>query len=210
MSPPVCSQIDAGVALALGAIVATAGIRKLQRPLVFALTLQRLDPGWAGRRTLTTRLTFFVAGYEILVGIGVVAFRGATGFAFACALLVACVGFLLALVRAVQLSIPCGCFGRLGKTAAGGREIARAVVLVAGAAFLVVYRAVAVNASHGFGPVALVAVIATALVIVVAQRIGARVRPGVELVEDGDGRDSLVRALRDVIGYDNDLYSSGK
>jgi hypothetical protein len=209
MSPPVWSQVDAGVALALGAIVATAAVRKMQRPVVFALTLQRLDPKLSGRRALATRLTFLVAGYELVVGIGVVAFRGGVGFAFACLLLVACVGFLLALARAVQQSIPCGCFGRLGRTAAGGREIGRAVALAIGASFLVVQRAVAGSTSYGIGPIALVALVATALFIVVAQRIGARIRPGVEVVDDRTAG-SFANTLRAVVGYDNELYSSGK
>ena len=141
MSGPFWSQVDAGVALALGLIVETAAIRKLQRPRVFALTLQRLDPALSGRRSLSIRLAFVVAGYEAIVGAGVVVFRGEIGFVFACALLVACAGFLVALARAIQQSVPCACFGRLGRTAAGGREIGRGIALVAGAAFLVVHRA---------------------------------------------------------------------
>jgi hypothetical protein len=212
MNAPVWSQIDAGVALALGALVATAAVRKFQRPAVFALTLQRLDSALTGRRALATRLTLVVATYELVVGFGVVVFRGLLGFAFACGLLVACVGFLLALGRAVQQSIPCGCFGRLGRTAAGGREIGRAVALTVGAAFLVGQRAVNGDPSHGFGPIAIVAVLGTALLIVGAQRIGARIRPGVELApaDERDPGGALVRSLRSLTGYDNELYSSGK
>ena len=44
MSAPVWSQVDAGVALALGVIVETAAIRKLQRPRVFALTCSASTP----------------------------------------------------------------------------------------------------------------------------------------------------------------------
>src|SRR5437899_4779449 len=97
MHAPVWSQVDAGVALTLGAIVEIAAIRKLQRPRVFALTLQRLDPALSSRRPLTLRLAVVIAGYEAIVGAGVVAFRGFAGFAFACGLLVACAGFLVAL-----------------------------------------------------------------------------------------------------------------
>lgn len=210
MRPPVWSQVDSGVALALGAIVVTAAVRKLQHPGVFAGTLQRLDPALAQRRMLATRLAFVVAAYEIVVGAGVIAFRGAPGFAFACALLVACAGFLVALARAVQQSVPCACFGRLGRTAAGGREIGRGVALVAGAAFLVVHRALDAGTGDGAGVVSVVAVAATACVIAIAQRVGAQVRPGVELTPGTpSGRRSFASAVRAIAGYDNDLYSSG-
>jgi hypothetical protein len=210
MNAPVWSQVDAGVALVLGAIVVTAAVRKLQRPPVFALTLQRLDPRLTGRHALATRLTFLVALYELMTGTCVVVFRGALGFTSACALLVACAGFLLALERAVQRSIPCGCFGRLGRTAAGGREIGRAVAMAFGASFLVGQRAIDGNTSYGFGPVALVAAVATMLLIVVAQRIGARIRPGIEPAPETRRDGSFSRSLRNITGYDNDLYSNGK
>lgn len=210
MSAPVWSQVDAGVALTLGAIVETAAIRKLQRPRVFAVTLQRLDPALSARRTLAIRLAFVVAGYEAIVGAGVVAFRGALGFAFAGALLVACAGFLAALARAVQQSVPCACFGRLGRTAAGGREIGRGIALVAGAAFLVVHRALDAGTGYGAGPVAAATVVVTVFVIVVAQRIGATARPGVELpAGTPHGRRSFGGSMRTLTGYDNDLYTSG-
>jgi hypothetical protein len=206
MSVSLWSQVDAGVALALGLIVETAAIRKLQRPRVFALTLQRLDPALSGRRSLSIRLAFVVAGYEAIVGAGVVVFRGEIGFVFACALLVACAGFLVALARAIQQSVPCACFGRLGRTAAGGREIARGIALVAGASFLVVHRALDASTGYAAGPVAAVAFVATAGLIAAAQRIGARVRPG---VEPQPGAASLASSVRSITGYDNDLYSLG-
>jgi hypothetical protein len=209
MSAPVWPQLDAGVALALGAILETAALRKLQNPRVFALTLQRLDPGLNGRRALTLRWACFIAGYEAVVGVGVVAFRGGLGFPFACAMLIACTAFLVALGRAVQQSVPCACFGRLGRTAAGGREIGRAIVLVIGASFLVVHRAVESTRGYGVGVWALVAALVTVAAIVVAQLVGARVRPGVELVSalPDDGL-SVVRSVRAIIGYDSDLYST--
>ena len=205
MSAPVWSQVDTGVALALGLIVATAAVRKLQRPRVFALTLQRLDPALSGRRTLSIRLALVVAGYEAAVGAGVVVFRGDPGFVFACALLVACAGFLAALARAVQQSVPCACFGRLGRTAAGGREIARGITLVAAATFLVVHRALDAHTSYGPGLVAAAAFVATACLIAAAQRVGAHVRPGVELRAAAP---SFADSMRSIAGYDNDLYSS--
>jgi hypothetical protein len=209
MSAPVWPQLDAGVALALGAILATAAVRKLQNPRVFALTLERLDPALNGRRALTLRWAVFIAVYEAVAGIGVVAFRDGLGFPFACAVLIACTAFLVALGRAVQQSLPCACFGRLGRTAAGGREIGRAIVLVLGASFLVVHRAIGSGHGYGFGPLAVVAFVGTLMAIVVAQRIGARVRPGVELVSAvPDNRVSVVRSVRTIIGYDSDLYST--
>jgi hypothetical protein len=211
MSASVWSQIDAGVSLALGAIVVTAAVRKLARPRVFALTLQRLDPALSSRRSLTIRLAFAVAVYELVVGVGVVAFRGTAGFVFAAGLMVACAGFLIALARAVQQSVPCACFGRLGRTAAGGREIGRGVALLGCSGFLVVHRALDASASdgYGFGVIALVSVVGTALVMVMEQRIGAAVRPGVELEPAGPGtRRSFANSLRRVTGYDNDLYTT--
>jgi hypothetical protein len=203
------SQVDAGVALAIGAIVATAAARKLQRPRVFALTLERLDPALVGRRPVTIRLAIGFALYEAVVAVGVIALRGTAGFVVAGLLLVACVGFLLALARAVQQSVPCACFGRLGRTAAGGREIGRGIVLVAGAAFLVVHRTLDVGSGYGFGAVTGLTVVVVVLLIVLAQCIGARVRPGVELESGVPGRSGTVAGwMRNALGYDNDLYSS--
>jgi hypothetical protein len=216
MSGSVWSEVDTGVALTVGAIVVTAAIRKLQRPRVFALTLQRLDPALSSRRALTIRLTFVVAVYELLVGIGVNAFRGAVGFGFACGLLVACVGFLVVLARAVQQSVPCACFGRLGRTAAGGREIGRAIALAGWSAFLVGHRAIDGDAGYGLDSVRVsaAAVVGTVAVIVVAQRIGVAVRPGVELPREAASAavaasSSFGSKVRRVAGYDNDLYSVG-
>jgi Methylamine utilisation protein MauE len=209
MSAPVWSQADSGVALALGAIVATAAVRKLQRPDVFGRTLQKLDSALAGRPAVARRLAFAVAAYEVVVGVGVIALRGNVGFVAACALLVACAGFLVALARAVQRSVPCACFGRLGRTAAGGREIGRGIALVVGAGFLVVHRALAADAGYGVGPLAVVAVVLTVCMIVLAQRVGGRVRPGVEVQSDrAAARESFGSTLRNIAGYDNDLYSS--
>ena len=212
VSTPVWPQVDAGVALALGVIVETAAIRKLQRPRVFGLTLQRLDPGLEGRRVLATRLAILVASYEAVVAAGVVVVRGTWGFGFACGMLVACAGFLVALARAVQQSVPCACFGRLGRTAAGGREVGRASALLAGAAFLVVHRALDAGTAYGIGPVAVAAVVATVVVILVGQRVGAAIRPGAHIA-DGDAGvgapRSLAGSIRAMAGYDNDLYTSG-
>ena len=212
VSSPVWPQVDAGVALALGVIVVTAAVRKLQRPRVFGLTLERLDPGLAGRHVLATRLAIVVASYEAVVATGVVAVRGTWGFGFACGMLVACAGFLVALARAVQKSVPCACFGRLGRTAAGGREVGRATALLAGAAFLVVHRALDAGTGYGVGPVAVAAVVATVVVILVGQRAGAAVRPGADIAggdADAGARRSLAGSIRGVAGYDNDLYTSG-
>jgi hypothetical protein len=208
MSAPVWTQADSGVALALGAIVVTAATRKLQQPHVFALTLQRLDPALATRPALARRLTFAIAAYEAIVGAGVIALRGDPGFGVACGLLVACAGFLVALARAVQQSVPCACFGRLGRTAAGGREIGRGVALVAGAAFLVVHRAFDADAGYGIGPIAAVALLLAMVSIVAAQRVGGHVRPGVELPGEPSRDRPLSSSLRSITGYDNDLYSS--
>jgi len=207
----VWSQVDAGVALALGVILETAAIRKLQHPRVFTLTLQRLDPALGGRRATATRIAFLVAGYEAVVAAGVVTLRGTWGFVFACGMLVACAGFLIALARAVQQSVPCACFGRLGRTAAGGREIGRGLALVAGAAFLVVHRALDARLRLGAGPVAVAALLATFAGILVAQRIGAGIRPGVDLAADGaeGAKRTLASSVRGVTGYDNDLYTPG-
>src|SRR5260370_24949751 len=129
-------------------------MRNVQWSSVVDLQVSRLVQVVDNRWALAKPLAFVVAGYEEIVGAGVVALRGEIGFFFACAMLVACAGFLVALVRAVQRSIPCACFGRLGKTAAGGREIGRGITLVAGAAFLLVHRALDAGASYGVGPLA--------------------------------------------------------
>src|SRR5258707_505859 len=55
MSASLWSQIDTGVAFALGAIVETAAIRKLQRPRVFRLTLDRLEPALGPRTAAHAR-----------------------------------------------------------------------------------------------------------------------------------------------------------
>ncbi len=61
---------------------------------------------------------------------------------------------------------------------------------------------------YGFGPAAVVAVVGFALLIVLAQRIGGHVRPGVDLRADAPrDRESLGRSARVFIGIDSDLYS---
>jgi hypothetical protein len=206
MSAPLWVQVDAGVALGLGAVLAVAAVRKLQHVDVFALTLRRLDPSVVRRASTTRRLVFAVAIFELVTAVGVNAFRGTAGFLFACAAVVACTAFVAALLRAVQQSVPCACFGRLGRTAAGGREIARAIVLLAGAVFLVVHRAVESATAYGFGLVALISALAFLVVVAAAQVIGARIRPGVDL-SDADERRSIGDALRVLTGVDNELYA---
>jgi len=208
MSAQVWVEVDAGVAAALGAIVAVAAVRKLQYRDVFALTLRRLDRSLAYRRTLSRRLGVGFAVYEAAVAAGVNAFRGAAGFVFACGMLVACAGFLAALLRAVQQSVPCACFGRLGRTAAGGREIARALVLFGGAVFLVLHRAVASGSGYGFGLVAAVAALGFIVLVAAALSVGAWIRPGDDVAVASAGA-SLSTRLRDVAGVDNDLYAPG-
>jgi hypothetical protein len=206
MNAPLWVQVDAGVALGLGVIVAVAAIRKLQHVDVFALTLRRLDPSLVRRASTTRRLAFAVAIYELTIAAGVNAFRGAAGFLFACGAVVACAAFVVALLRAIQQSVPCACFGRLGRTAAGGREIARASVLLGAAVFLVVHRAVETNTGYGFGVGALVSAFAFTLVVAGAQRVGARLRPGKEPADAAERR-SFAGTLRDVAGIDNELYA---
>ena len=111
-----------------------------------------------------------------------------------------------ALLRAIQQSVPCACFGRLGRTAAGGREIARSLVLLGGAGFLVVHRAVVSGTAYGFGIGALVSAFAFLLVVAVAQRVGAGIRPGTEPADVAE-QESFASALRAVAGVDNELYA---
>jgi hypothetical protein len=206
MHAPLWVQVDAGVAAGLGAILAVAAVRKLQHVDVFALTLRRLDGSRIRRANATRRLAFAVAISELTIAAGVNAFRGTAGFLFACAAVVACAAFVAALLRAVQQSVPCACFGRLGRTAAGGREVARALVLLGGAGFLVVQRAIESGTEYGFGVVAFVSALAFLLLVAVGQYAGARIRPGTELPEAA-GRQSFGDALRVLAGVDNELYA---
>jgi hypothetical protein len=206
MSAHVWVQVDAGVALGLGVILATAAVRKLQHVEVFALTLRRLDGSRVRRASTTLRMVFVVAIYELATAIGVNAFRGTAGFLFAGAAVVACAAFVAALLRAMQQSVPCACFGRLGRTAAGGREIARALVLLGGAVFLVLQRAIEPSTAYGFGVVALVSAVAFLLLVAVGQYVGARIRPGTDLPETAE-RQSLGDVLRVLAGVDNELYA---
>jgi hypothetical protein len=206
MSAPFWVQVDAGVALGLGSILAVAAVRKLQHIEVFALTLRRLDGSRVRQASTTLRLAFAVAIYELATAFGVNAFRGTAGFVFACAAVVACAGFVVALLRAIQQSVPCACFGRLGRTAAGGREIARAIVLLGGAVFLVVHRAVETGGAYGFGFIALVSAVVFLLLVAAGQYVGVRLRPGTDLPQPPEPR-SLGDALRVLAGVDNDLYA---
>jgi hypothetical protein len=206
MSAPFWTQVDAGVALGIGVILAVAAIRKLQHVDVFALTLRRLDRAVVRSASFGRRLTFVVAAYELATAVGVNAFRGTAGFLFACAALVACAGFVVALLRAVQQSVPCACFGRLGRTAAGGREIARALVLLGGAVFLVVHRAIETGTAYGFGPVAVASALGFLVVVAAGQYAGARIRPGADS-PDAAEQPSLGAALRALAGVDSELYA---
>jgi hypothetical protein len=206
MSAPFAVQVDAGVALGLGAVLAVAAVRKLQHIEVFELTLRRLDPASVRRAGVTRGLAVAVAVYELTTALGVNAFRGTAGFLFACAAVVACAAFVVALLRAIQQSVPCACFGRLGRTAAGGRELARALVLLGGAVFLVVHRAVEAGTAFGFGFGALVSALAFLLLVAAGQYVGARIRPGID-PPDTAARQSFGDALRALAGVDNELYA---
>ncbi len=116
----------------------------------------------------------------------------------------------MALARALQQSVPCACFGRLGRTAVGGREIGRAIVLSLGAGFVVVHRAVALHSGYGAGPVAVLSLLAMVLAIVLGQRVGMAVRPGLQIgPASGDDPRSFANTVRSVAGLDNDLYWYG-
>jgi hypothetical protein len=206
VNAPLWVQVDAGVAFGLGAILAVAAVRKLQHVEVFALTLRRLDPSPIRRAGTTRRLTYAVAICELTIAVGVNAFRATAGFLFACAAVVACAGFVAALFRAIQRSAPCACFGRLGRTAAGGREIARAIVLLGAAVFLVVHRAIETSTAYGLGFVALVSAVALLLLVAAGQYLGARIRPGTDLPETPE-HGSFGGALRALAGVDNELYA---
>jgi hypothetical protein len=206
MSAPFWVQVDAGVALGLGSIFAVAAVRKLQHVEVFALTLRRLDGSNVRRASTTRRLAYAVAICELTIAAGVNSFRGTAGFLFACAAVVVCVAFVVALLRAIRQSVPCACFGRLGRTAAGGREVARALVLLGGAAFLVVHRAIESSSAYGFGGIAVASAIAFLLLVGAGQSVGARIRPGIDLEETAE-RKSLGDTLRVLAGVDNELYA---
>jgi len=206
VSAPFWVQVDAGVAIGLGAILAVAAVRKLQHVEVFALTLRRLDGARVRRASTTLRLVYAVAVFELTIAVGVNVFRGTAGFLFACAAVVACTAFLAALLRAIQQSVPCACFGRLGRTAAGGREVARALVLLAGAAVLVAHRAVETSTAYGFGIVALVSAVVLLVLVAASQYVGARVRPGADAAAELE-QASFGDALRALAGVDNELYA---
>ena len=198
MSAPVWSQADSGVALALGAIVATAASQAAAPGRVRG-TLQRLDPTLAERAALAVRLTFVVATYEAIVGVGVIALRGDAGFAAACALLVVCVAFVVVfgVGGAAECSVRLLRVGGLRGRGDRPRHCARGWRGLPGRP-----RSPRTRATDEFVMVAAVGL--TVLVIVFAQRAGGRVRPGVDLAPDG----SLASVPRSLTGYDNDLYSS--
>ena len=111
----------------------------------------------------------------------------------------------------MQQSVPCACFGRLGRTAAGGREIGRGIALVAGAAFLVVHRALDAGTGYGAGPVAAASVVVTGLRDrrgATHRREGAAGRRAASR-EPVAGDDRSPDRCGALTGYDNDLYTSG-
>jgi len=80
--------------------------------------------------------------------------------------------------------------------------------------FLVVQRAVNLDADAALGGVAAAAVAGTAFLILIAQIIGAAVRPGVELPGAAASAavaesSSIAAMVRRFTGYDNDLYTAG-
>jgi hypothetical protein len=119
--------------------------------------------------------------------------------AAAVALLGLCIGFLFALCRALRVGAGCSCFGRLSRTSAGGRELGRAVALIAIGGTVVVLRA-----GPPDGRPDLVLSISAAAVgagfLVLAMVVGERLRPAA-------GHPANIRP-RDLLGFDSGLYST--
>ncbi|HWS46904.1 MAG TPA: MauE/DoxX family redox-associated membrane protein [Acidimicrobiia bacterium] len=202
------AQVDTGISVVVGAIVLVAAIAKLRAPAVFARTLTRLSPRLRRRRPTWARplaIAFSVA--EATVAVAVIALRGAAGVAAAAGLLVLTCGFVAAVARAIHVGTACSCFGRLGNTAAGGRELGRALALTALAAAVLGLRAHDPAAAIALGVAAVVAGLGAFVVIVAAQAIGGVLRPG-RRADVMPGGGSLLGAVRDAVGYDGALVAN--
>ena len=132
------------------------------------------------------------------MGLACALLHGPAGLAAAVALLGLCIGFLFALCRALRVGAGCSCFGRLSRTSVGGRELGRAVALLAIGGTVVVLRALPPNGRPGLGLSISAAVGAGFLAL--AMVVGERLRPAA-------GHPANIRP-RDLLGFDSGLYST--
>lgn len=156
-----------GFALALAALLVSAGVPKLWRPGHVAGALRRvLGPRPAHPLRLAGRL---LGAWELLLAAAVV-FVG--GRVVGAALAVTYAGFLCFVVLAVLRGSSCGCWASLTEGPAGGAELGRTGVLAAAAVFV---------AAAGWAPGVDAAALGWAAVLlalmVLAAVVGGRVAP---------------------------------
>ncbi|MGB3445024.1 MAG: MauE/DoxX family redox-associated membrane protein [Actinophytocola sp.] len=159
--------VSQGFALALAALLVSAGVPKLWRPGHVAGALRRVF----GPRPahVLRRWGRLLGAWELLLAAAVVLVGGQVAGA---ALAVTFLGFTGFVVAAVRRGSSCGCWASMTEGPAGGAELARTGVLAAAAAFVA-----ATGWSPGVGPAALGWAGALLAVMVLAAAAGGRIAP---------------------------------
>ena len=201
------AELDSGLSFLIGLILVLAGVQKMRDPRPLQITLRQLYPSVRHRgERVAGRLAVAVACVEIVVGLTGTVLRGPAGLAASGVTLVLCCGFLLALRRALRVGANCSCFGRLSRTAVGGRELGRAVALLAVAATTAGLRVGRHDWPPTVGWPTILAIACGAGVVLLATGLGERLRPA------GDPAAEPSRSpgpgLREVIGFDGSLYAT--
>jgi len=120
--------------------------------------------------------------------------------------------FVVAVGRAIAVGAECGCFGRLGRGPAGGRELGRAVAMTIASGCVAGAR-LAGTSEVRFGWATVVGAVGVALMLLAGQAIGSRARLGrgsPAAAPPAWGSALSVPALRDAVGLDNELYAPAR
>jgi hypothetical protein len=213
----VAEQIASGIAFAVAAILAVAGVLKLAGPETLVTSLDRLLPGrsWYARAARTKRAVRGLGVAEIGLGAALAMVRGWPGVAVAAAVVALTVGFVLVVRRAIRLGVSCGCFGRLGQTSAGGRELGRAVSVAAAAAAVLLFQLATVGSPLSVGVASLVAAAGTFGCVALGMEVGERMSGKVQLRSAPSHRSrettrfSRIRSrLGEALGLDNGVFAA--
>jgi methylamine utilization protein MauE len=192
-----------------GSLLAFAGAVKLASPGRFATSLRTLVPAAPVRR-LGGAAAVAVGVVEIGIGVCLAMTPGVAGTAAAVVATALCLAFVLAVVRAIRLGAGCSCFGSLGRTRAGGREVGRATGLLAVCATLAALDlgAQPSGVAPAWGPASAAGAAATVIVIALAMVLGERLHPAARPIAAAGATARLARRALEVAGLDDQLATS--
>jgi len=171
------AAVATGLAALLAVVLVVAGVVKLQNPRWFAASMRDLLR-WRvldGRTQVLVAAGRLLGGFEVALGVLLVATSGAlaTMVAVVSALLFA--GFVAVVALAVRRKASCGCWGSLSSSASATAELVRSLLLAVLAAALAAMR-LAGATGRVVDTVTLATFVLGAAALVLVGRYGARAR----------------------------------